>query len=93
MLKRPRILAVIAAGVIGVAEVGRRLAGGTTYFPGAASLMAPLWLGERMVCAWLALVTRLMFGGVRYHGVIIREPATPLRELQAIQLRDPEVAR
>lgn len=91
-LKGPATLPFVAAAVIGAAEAGRRQAGGRAYFPLAASLLAPLWLTERMFCAWLALATRLIFGGVRYHGAIIREPATSVRELRALQASDMEMA-
>ena len=60
------VLAALAAAV-GVAEVGRRRAGGVRVFPARASLLAPAWVGERAVCSWLALGQRLR-GGVRYAG-------------------------
>jgi hypothetical protein len=53
--------------VIGVAEAGRRRAGGARVFPATASLMAPLWVVERATCSWAALVLRLR-GGVPYAG-------------------------
>ena len=70
-------LAAIAA-----AEAGRRRADGRRVFPPTAALWAPLWLAERAVTAWLALGTRLVFGGVSYRGGRLRDAATPLRELQ-----------
>jgi hypothetical protein len=74
----------LAAGVIAIvlaAEVGRWRAGGRRTFPASASLFAPAWVAERAVCSWLALGSRVYFGGVRYHGTVLRHPATPMREL------------
>ena len=50
-----------------LAEVGRRRAGGAAVFPPTPPLLAPLWLGERAVCGWLAVGRRLR-GGVPYAG-------------------------
>ena len=76
-----RLAAGIGA-VIATAEVGRRLAGGTAYFPGRASVLAPLWVAERAVCSWLALGNRISRGGVPYAGGVLRRPATPPAELR-----------
>lgn len=65
--RRPRVLLAGVAGVVGVAEVGRRRAGGAAVYPRTAALWAPLWLAERAVCSWLAVVARLR-GGVPYHS-------------------------
>lgn len=76
----------IAAGIgaiIGLAEVGRRRAGGQRVFHWTCSLFAPAWVAERAACAWLAVAMRLRYGGVRYGGGVIRRAATPLRELRA----------
>jgi hypothetical protein len=78
---RPALLPLLALASVLLAEAGRRRDGGRRVFPLSASLMAPLWLSERMVCAWLALFTRLLFGGVRYHGGVIARAATPMAEL------------
>jgi hypothetical protein len=58
-------LAMAAASAVGVAELGRRRAGGAKRFPLSGSLLAPAWIAERAVCSWLALGERLA-GGVRY---------------------------
>ena len=72
-----------AAGVaIALAEVGRRRAGGATVFPFTSSLLAPLWVLERGVCAWLAVLQRLRFGGVRYGDSVIPLAAHSQRELR-----------
>lgn len=82
-LTRQPALVPLAAGVsILMAEAGRRRAGGTAYFGPNAALMAPFWLCERMVCAWIALALRAVRGGVVYHGTVIAKPATPMAELR-----------
>lgn len=75
-------LAAATAGTAALAEVGRRRAGGTTVFPAGASLCAPLWVAERAVCAWLAVASRLRWGGVRYGASVIPRAATPMRTLR-----------
>jgi hypothetical protein len=75
------LLASLAC-VVAVAEMGRQRAGGTRVFPFAAVLLAPVWVAERAVCSWLALASRLMYGGVRYRGVTLKRAATPLWVLQ-----------
>ncbi|MDQ3407572.1 MAG: glycosyltransferase family 2 protein [Chloroflexota bacterium] len=72
--------AMAAAGAL--AEVGRRRAGGRDVFPASASLMAPLWLLERGLAAWLALGARILLGGVPYRGGILTRAATPSRVLE-----------
>ncbi|MFE7628858.1 glycosyltransferase [Kocuria sp. NPDC057446] len=60
----------LAAGVLtvcGVAEVGRRRAGGARVFPAGTVLWAPLWVLERSVCVWAAIAARAR-GGVSYAG-------------------------
>jgi|SRR5690349_11102834 len=58
----------VAGAAVALAEVGRRRAGGARVFPADAPLWAPVWLLERGVCAWLAVGTRVLFGGVPYAG-------------------------
>lgn len=79
-----------AAAIAGVAELGRWRAGGRRVFPPTASLLAPAWLLERTLCAWLAVGARAMLGGVPYRGVVLRHAATPMRVLRArhASLRD-----
>jgi hypothetical protein len=69
--------------VAGVAELGRRRAGGRRVFPATASLVAPAWLMERAICAWLAMIARVTLGGVPYRGVVLRHAATPMNVLRA----------
>ncbi|HET7483594.1 MAG TPA: glycosyltransferase [Actinomycetota bacterium] len=73
-----------AAVAMAVAEVGRRRAGGTSYFPATAPLFAPAWLLERGVCSWLALGSFALHGGVRYGGGIIRRAASSKRRLRKL---------
>ena len=79
--RRTGLVAAAAAASIGLAEVGRRRAGGARHFPPTASLLAPLWIAERSLCAWLALGARLR-GGVRYGGRRIPHSATSRRRLR-----------
>ncbi|PZF63281.1 glycosyltransferase family 2 protein [Curtobacterium sp. MCBD17_013] len=76
-VRRPRRLVAGAITVVGLAELGRRRAGGTAVFPPTAALWSPLWLAERAVCSWLAVVARAR-GGVRYAGERLPRAATPL---------------
>jgi hypothetical protein len=79
-LRRPaRFVAVVACAVV-VAERGRRRSGGAAVFPASSALWAPLWLAERAVCVWLAVLQR-MCGGVRYGGARLLHAATPRRVL------------
>jgi hypothetical protein len=75
-------LLAAVGGIIGVAEMGRWRAGGRRVFPFAASLLAPAWVGERAVCSWLALGSRIMHGGVRYGGGVLPHAATPMPVLR-----------
>ena len=72
----------VAIGSIAVAELGRRRDGGRTEFPPTSALWAPIWLAERAICSWLAVVAALG-GGVPYRGDRIRRAATPLRVLRS----------
>lgn len=87
--RRAAWLAAGAAATAAVAEAGRRRAGGTAVFPASASLCAPLWLGERALCSWLAVVSRLRWGGVRYGDGVIPRAATPVRTLRRRHARAP----
>jgi hypothetical protein len=77
-----KLPSALAAVTIAVAERGRRRQGGAEVFPVMASLMAPLWVLERGLCAWLAMLQRLRFGGVRYGDSIIRTAAHSPRQLR-----------
>jgi hypothetical protein len=75
-------LAAGAAITVGLAEIGRRRAGGRRVFPASASLLAPAWVAERAVCSWLAVGARVLLGGVPYRGRRLRHAATPMRVLR-----------
>ena len=78
-LARGRWRAVVGAAVSTalVAEWGRRRCGGRRYFPWTSSLLAPLWVAERGVCMWLAVLRRLE-GGVPYGGRrLVRSASRP----------------
>jgi hypothetical protein len=64
------------------AEIGRRTAGGAHVFSPRASLLAPVWICERALTAWVAVGLRIAFGGVHYRGRVIRVAANSLRSLQ-----------
>jgi hypothetical protein len=80
--RRPGLLLVGAAATVGLAELGRRRAGGVAVFRPDAALWAPLWVGERAVCGWLAVAARLR-GGVPYGGRRLSLAAHSVRWLRS----------
>ncbi|GAA1666938.1 hypothetical protein GCM10009733_075610 [Nonomuraea maheshkhaliensis] len=74
-------LAAGAALTVGLAEVGRRRAGGSRVFPVTAALCAPIWVLERATCSWLALAACLR-GGVPYAGRRLHRAAHSVRGLR-----------
>ncbi|MFN2642588.1 MAG: glycosyltransferase family 2 protein [Actinomycetota bacterium] len=85
-------LAIVVAAFVAMtlAEIGRRRHGGQAVFPLAATVVAPLWIAERSICAWLAVGARVFFGGVRYGTGRIRRAATSTTEIRR-RLPDPMV--
>src|SRR3954447_191168 len=79
---RFRVAPAGAGLAVAAAELGRRRAGGVAIFPATSSLLAPVWILERGVCAWLAVLQRLRFGGVRYGDSVIRTAAHSERQLR-----------
>jgi hypothetical protein len=79
---RPARAAAPAALALAAAERGRRRRGGAAVFPATSSLLAPVWILERGICAWLAVLQRLRFGGVRYGESVIRTAAHSERQLR-----------
>jgi hypothetical protein len=77
--RAPLVGAAVAAAL---AEAGRRRAAGRTVFPASSSLLAPVWVLERGVCAWLAVLQRLRYGGVRYGDSVIAVAAHSRRQLR-----------
>jgi hypothetical protein len=82
--RRPPMLGLWAAVSVAVAEVGRRRSGGTRFFEPSAALWAPVWVGERAVCVWLAVLDRWA-GGARYGGRRLPLAAHSTRELRAVR--------
>jgi hypothetical protein len=81
--RRVRWLAGAALAAVLVAERGRRRGAGAQVFPARASLFAPFWVYERAVCSWLAVLSRVVYGGIRYREGIIEMAATPRRRLES----------
>jgi hypothetical protein len=79
----PVLPAAAAGAAIALAETGRRRAGGTRVFPIRAALAAPLWLAERSVTSWLAVGSRVLYGGVRYAGTVLAKAASSKPALEA----------
>lgn len=82
LARRTRLVPAAATLTVAAAEVGRRRGGGAAVFPVSSSLLAPLWVLERAVCAWLAVLQRLRFGGVRYGDSVIPRAAHSERQLR-----------
>jgi hypothetical protein len=91
--KRTHQIPAAAGFAMGAAELGRRRAGGARVFPATSSLLAPVWILERAICAWLALLQRLRFGGVRYGDSVIPVAAHSERQLRRLARRRAEAAR
>jgi hypothetical protein len=70
------VAALMAATAIIMAEIGRQKAGGSRVFPLCATFLAPLWVAERAITSWMAIVARVR-GGMPYGGVVIARAATP----------------
>lgn len=77
--RNPRALGLLLGISILVAEWGRRRV--RHAFPPSAIFFAPLWLGERAMTSWIALVRRIA-GGVPYSGGKLREAASSLARLR-----------
>lgn len=89
--RRRRGPLLAAAGLAAaVAERGRRRGGGAGVFPASSSLLAPLWVLERGICAWLAVLQWLRFGGVRYGEAVIPLAAHSERHLRRLFRFEPE---
>lgn len=64
--RKPSVLAAASVAAVAVAGVGRRRFRALPT-PPDVPLWAAIWLAERGVLVWVALLTRAR-GGVRYHG-------------------------
>ncbi|HEX8081737.1 MAG TPA: hypothetical protein VF557_16115 [Jatrophihabitans sp.] len=80
--RRPLPLAALLGAAVGLAEIGRRRDQGRAVFAPGSVWFTPAWLAERSVCSWLALATRVLFGGVRYSGGRIWRAAHSVSELR-----------
>lgn len=80
--RNPLWLLTAAAGAVAAAEIGRRRGNGRAAFPSSSAMWAPIWLAERAVTSWLALGTRLLFGGVRYGTTRLKIAANSPQTLQ-----------
>jgi hypothetical protein len=78
---RGRWLGAAALASVVVAEFGRRRADGRGRFPLSSSFLAPVWIAERSLCCWAALVER-QAGGARYGDGRLPHAATSLRRLR-----------
>lgn len=79
---RGRVGAGLAVAAVCLAEVGRRRGGADAVIPPHISLLAPCWVLERSLCAWLAVASRIRFGGVRYGGAVLSRAANPPRTIR-----------
>ncbi|GGO27952.1 glycosyltransferase [Microbispora bryophytorum] len=87
--RRPELVAAGAVAAVGLAEIGRRRAGGRRIFPAATSLFAPVWVLERATCSWAALAARFARGGVPYAGRRLRVAAHSTRQIRRRALCPP----
>lgn len=79
--RKPALIPLAVAAIAGMAELGRRRAGGTRVFPAAASFTAPVWVVERALCTWIALAHRAL-GGVPYRGSRLKTAANSRRTIR-----------
>jgi hypothetical protein len=77
---RSPLLATFAA--VALAERGRRRCAGRSVFASSCSFLAPLWVLERGVTAWLAILQGVRYGGVRYGDSVIPVAAHSRRWLR-----------
>jgi hypothetical protein len=88
--RRPRGLVLAAGAAILVAGLGRARHDGREVFDRISPLLAPLWITERAVLAWVALARRLVGRGCPYAGTVIRRAANSPRVLRR-RIRSPLV--
>jgi hypothetical protein len=81
----PIWLVAATAAVVAAAEIGRRKGQGERVFPPTSALWAPGWITERAVTSWMALGSRILFGGVRYRSTRLKFAATPARTLKKMR--------
>jgi glycosyltransferase involved in cell wall biosynthesis len=81
-LLKPSLIPAFATLSVAAAFAGWLRDGGHRYFSRLAVLLAPLWLAERAICAWLAVYERVRYGGVRYAGRVVKRAASSPKELR-----------
>jgi hypothetical protein len=81
---------IAAAAISALAELGRRRDGGRPYFPASGSVLAPLWVLERGVCAWIAVRDRIALGGVPYGEGVVPRAASSMRRLRRRARAEPD---
>lgn len=64
-------LALGGVAPMALAAIGRMRGDGQRVFRGDTVLFAPLWVAERAVTSWLAVLERARFGGVRYGQTVV----------------------
>lgn len=79
--RRPVRIGCLLALAVAVAECGRRRAGGRRVFAAPSALWAPVWLAERGLLGWVAVVLRLC-GGVPYAGGRLRRAGCSVRRIR-----------
>ncbi|MCZ2402984.1 glycosyltransferase family 2 protein [Paenarthrobacter sp. Z7-10] len=79
---RPWWALILLTAACTVAEAGRRKNAGRQVFSPSAALWAPVWLVERSVCIWAAVVLRGT-GGVSYSGSRLSLAAHSSKQLHA----------
>jgi hypothetical protein len=90
---RRRFVTGVLGGSVAMAELGRRRAGGTRFFPWFTSWLAPAWLIERATCSWLAAGSRIFRGGIGYAGGTVPKAANSPKELRRRIQRHRESSR
>ena len=81
-----RLVAAALCASVGLAEAGRRRAGGAEHFPARVPVLAPAWVLERSVCSWLAVGQAVLLGGVRYGDRRLGLAAHSVRRLRKTAL-------
>jgi hypothetical protein len=79
--RRLSALLCAATAATALAETGRRRHQGRAVFPFHTVMFAPLWMLERAICIWIALVLRWQ-GGVRYAGTQLETAGHSPRQLR-----------
>jgi hypothetical protein len=81
--RRTGLLSAGCLGLVALAELGRRRAGGRAVFPATCSLFAPAWAAERGLCVWIALWLRVRRGGLRYADETVTKAANSKRVIRS----------